>query len=91
MTLETGGVTELQQSSCRAATAATEWKLKRSYLSLYDIHAYIHTIQTDIRMFMQTVVECAMANLAWRVAIVKFALEVKSVHRLGRDTSLVAR
>jgi hypothetical protein len=42
-------------------------------------------------MFMQTVVECAMANLAWRVAIVKFALEVKSVHRLGRDTSLVAR
>jgi hypothetical protein len=31
---------------------------------------------------MRSVVECDTANLAWRVAIAKFALEVKSVHRV---------
>jgi len=41
LTLETGAATELQQSSSRAATAATELKLKRTYLSLDII--YIHT------------------------------------------------
>jgi hypothetical protein len=29
-----------------------------------------------------SVIECGTANLAWGVAIVKFALEVKSVHRV---------
>jgi hypothetical protein len=32
--LETGAATELQQSSSGAATAATELKLKRTYLSI---------------------------------------------------------
>jgi len=35
-----------------------------------------------ISLCQVSVVECDTANLAWRVAIVKFALEVKSVHRL---------
>jgi hypothetical protein len=43
LTLETVAATKLQQSSSRAATAATELKLKRTYIYLYNIYACIHT------------------------------------------------
>jgi hypothetical protein len=49
LTLETVAATDLQQSSSRAATAATELRLKRTYLSLQyacmhpSIHTYKHT------------------------------------------------
>jgi len=37
---------------------------------------------TCLDLCMRSVVECDTANLAWRVAIAKLALEVKSVHRV---------
>jgi hypothetical protein len=59
LTLETGVATELYQSSSRAATAATELKVKHTYLSLrntYPMHEnkLIHMIHVHVNTHSHT-------------------------------------